>query len=762
MTAEATHRLEGLHAPVQIRIDPWGIAHIRAENRDDLFFAQGWNAARDRLWQIDVARKRGLGLLAGDFGPGYLEQDRASRLLLYRGDMEAEWAAYAPDAREICAAFVAGINAYVGEVLAGRAEMPPEFALLGCSPSPWQAEDVVRIRSHSLTRNVTSEVLRARVMALAGAEKGAALDILRKQLSPVVAPDIPEGLDLSIFSDRVLRDFLLGVSPVSFTPERLAAPLKDASLWTEPTPFGEIDRVASGEGSNNWAISGSRTQSGRPILCLDPHRTHTLPSVRYIVHLTMPGLDVIGAGEPMVPGISMGHNGTAAFGLTIFGHDQEDLCCYRTDPTDPDLYFHKDAWHRMEVLHESVPVRGHPDQQITLRFTCHGPLVHQQDGFAFALRTVWTGPGTAPYMASLSVMRATTKDAYIEALRGWGCPSVNHIYADAGGTIVWKPSGAWPQRVEGDGLLPVPGDGSHEWLGLHDPTHGPLEIDPPRGFIATANAMNLPSEWTGPIPGYEWLDRSRHDFLNDALAANASVTLDDCAALQLSCHSDVARRLAAWIGAQPAPARVAALVSDFDGVLAVESAAAAYLEVLLSRHLGQAIATAAGASGDAIALLGPFDPASLMDWLDGHSLPSLAATLDAAWTDCVALMGGDPAKWSWGEIHRLTLRHPLHRIAPKEWSCAPIMRGGSSSSPNYAGYRADDFSVLMGPSVRMLIDVGDWDASRFVNTPGQSGDPGSGHYSDLQADWTYGRYHPLLYTEAAVEAAASARLHLVP
>lgn len=762
--ATATHTLDGLHAAVQICIDPWGVAHIRAENRDDLFFAQGWNAARDRLWQIDVARKRGLGLLAGDFGPGYLEQDRAARLLLYRGDMDAEWQAYAPDAREICASFAAGINAYVDDALAGRAEMPPEFALLGNRPSHWQAEDVVRIRSHSLTRNATSEVMRARVMALAGVSKGARLDGLRKQLSPPVVPRIPEGLDLSIFSRRVLRDFLLGVSPVGFTPARLAARLSEASAWTQPTPYGEIDRIASGEGSNNWAISGARTRSGRPILCLDPHRTHALPSLRYIVHLTMPGLDVIGAGEPMVPGISMGHNGTAAFGLTIFGHDQEDLCCYRTDPDDPERYFHDGAWHRMMILTETLPVRGHPDQQATLRFTCHGPVMHRQDGYAFALRTVWTLPGAAPYMASLAVMRSETPQAYFQALRGWGCPSVNHVYADKTGTIAWKPSGAWPRRLADDGLLPVPGDGRHEWHGLHDPDSGPFEINPPRGFIATANAMNLPADWDGPLPGHEWLDSSRHDFLNAQLAGNASVTLEDCAALQTSCYSRTAHRLADWLRAQPVAGHIAALLSNFDGDLAPDDGAAAFLEVLLSRYLGPVIAEAEGADDRVKALLAPYDPPALVDWLQEQKglFAGITHALERAWTDCTHLMGDDPAFWSWGAIHRLTLRHPLHECAPEVWSLAAIGRGGSSSSPNYAGYRADDFSVLMGPSVRMLISVGDWDSSRFVNTPGQSGLPESEHYSDLQADWADGTYHPLLYSRTAVDEAARNHVVLVP
>lgn len=764
MTSSVQYDIQGLSADVSISIDPWGIAHIRAQNRDDLFFAQGWNAARDRLWQIDLARKRGLGLLAADFGAGYLEQDRAARLLLYRGDMAAEWAAYAPDAQEICTAFAAGINAYIGDALAGGQPMPPEFALLGNQPALWQAEDVVRVRSHSLTRNVTSEVLRAQVIAHLGNDIGVRVDLLRKDVEPAVPSDPPEGVDLDAVTARVLRDFVLATAPVSFSPERLAAPLEDAALWVQPTSLGEIDRIAAAEGSNNWVVAAHRSQSGRPILCLDPHRTHSLPSVRYIVHLSMPDFDAIGAGEAMVPGISMGHNGTAAFGLTIYGDDQEDLYCYDTHPDDPDLYRYGDGWERMEVVQEVIALRGHPDQTVELRFTRHGPVLHRDGTRAFALRTVWTAPGTAPYMASLSVMRAQSREDYLTALRGWGCPSVNHIYGDTAGDIVWKPSGAAPRRDGWTGLLPVAGDGRFEWQGLRDPDETPREINPDRGFIATANAQNLPKDWQGDWPGYEWLDPSRHDFLNAALAANAQVTLEDCAAMQLSTQSAVAAGLADWLRAQDKlRPDLAQLLAGFSGDLAVDCAAAAFVEVWLARHLGPLAARSEGATEAVLALLAPYDPPSLLRWLQGQDqlTPQIAASLDAAWADCVALLGGDSADWAWGKLHQLELRHPLHALAP-DWSHPPIPRGGSSSTPNYAAYRAQDFGVTVGPSVRMLIDIGAWDNSRFINTPGQSGDPRSPHYGDLAASWADGSYAPLLYSWAEIDKVAAQHIHLRP
>lgn len=758
-------KIPGLKDDVTINVDRWGIAHINAGNRHDLFFAQGWNAARDRLWQIDIARKRGLGLLARDFGPGYLEQDRAARLFLYRGDMAPEWRAYGPDSEEICTAFAEGINAYVDACDAGAITLPPEFALLGNRPDRWKAGDVVRVRTHSLTRNASSELLRSKVMAAAGVELGAKLDLLRKQLSHGAEPRPVEGFDPAVMTDRVLRDFNLAVSPATFSKDRLAATLDEAGLWTSVTPSGDIVRASFEEGSNNWAISANKTTTGRPILALDPHRTHVLPSIRYIVHLTMPGLDVIGAGEPMVPGISMGHNGTAAFGLTIFGADQEDIYVYRTREGDPDQYSYGDRWEAVSTLAETIPVKGHPNQTIELKFTRHGPVIYQDvtNNRAFSLRSVWMDAGMAPYMASLSVMRAKTYAEYSSALDGWGCPSVNHIYADTANTIAWKPSGASPIRGNWDGLLPVPGDGRYEWNGHLPPQSGPSEVNPSRGFIATANAMNVPDAWAASNPpiGYEWLDSSRHDTLHRELARSAPISLEDCVRLQCSTFSPIATRvlncLKAMLGSDDV-LRPWQFLSDWDGDLVAGSAQAALFEIWFSKHLGPLAACVEGATPEVVSLLLPFDPPSIASWLKKAVQTAQYAThicksLTDAWTECASLMGADPSNWSWGRIHKLKLVHPLQSFTAEDWSLPPIALGGSSSTLNYANYRLADFSVVAGPSVRMVIDVGGWDNSLFINNPGQSGVPGSPHYQDLFTGWRDGTYCPLIYSQTAVQAA---------
>ena len=355
--AVEARKVEGLAAPAEIRIDHWGVPHIYARSVRDAFFVQGYNAARDRLWQIDLWRKRGLGLLAKDFGPDFAEQDRAARLFLYRGDMAAEWAAYGASAKSDTEAFVSGINAYVDEILSGRRPLPREFRIAGTRPDRWTPEDVVRIRSHGLTRNVGMEVARARILCRGG--PGA--DQLFKKLEPDWTTRVPEGLDPCAIPADVLTDYNLATRGVKLDAAR-------RRLAAEASP-------PDSQGSNNWTIAPSKTTTGRAILANDPHRDHGLPSLRYVTHLEAPGLSVIGAGEPALPGVSIGHNGTIAFGLTIFYADQEDLYVYETSPDDPALYRYQDGWARMETVRERIEVRGEAPRDVALRFTRHGPVI---------------------------------------------------------------------------------------------------------------------------------------------------------------------------------------------------------------------------------------------------------------------------------------------------------------------------------------------------------------------------------------------------
>ena len=388
-----SQQVKGLQAPAEVIVDHWGIPHIYTANQHDAFFMQGYNAARDRLWQIDLWRKRGLGLLAKDFGPDYADQDRAARMFIYRGDMNKEWASYGPNAKTYTGAFVEGVNAFVQEVRDGTRPAPAEFKIAGTQPDLWKPEDVVRIRSHGLTRNVVSEVRRAQVACAAGLDA----DRLRTKFEPDWQTSVPGGLDPCSIPKDVLKDYELGTKDVTF-----AAPQKKASLDTHEEFLNEamanVDRI----GSNNWVVSGSRTATGRPILANDPHRAHGVPSLRYIVHLNAPGMSVIGAGEPALPGISIGHNGKIAFGLTIFAIDQEDLYAYELNPSNPIQYKFRDGWEDMKVVRETIEVKGGQPRTVDLLFTRHGPVLAKDDAKqrAFAMRSVWFDPGTSAYFGS--------------------------------------------------------------------------------------------------------------------------------------------------------------------------------------------------------------------------------------------------------------------------------------------------------------------------------------------------------------------------
>ena len=780
--------IAGLEQPAEIRIDRWGIAHISAESEADLFFVQGFNAARDRLWQIDLWRKRGLGLLAADFGPGYLAQDHASRHFLYRGDMAAEWAAYAPDSQAICAAFVAGINAYVELARSEPERLPPEFALFGTTPSLWQPEDVVRVRTHALTRNGASEILRSNVLTLSDAET----DLLRVSIEPSTDLLVADGVTLADIPMAALKLFKLATAPVTFETARLQATMADVAVWTEVTDLGDVVRAVMEEGSNNWVVHGSRTGSGRPVLASDPHRAHAVPSLRYLVHLSAPGFNAIGTGEPTAPGVSLGHNGTTAFGLTIFGADQEDVYVYRTNPDDNDAYRYQDDWEKIERVNDVFAVKGEADQTLTLSFTRHGPILHEdaEKHQVIALRSVWLQPGSAAYLGSLTAMRASSVEAFGDALTAWGTPSVNHVAADTSGTIGWFTAGSTPVRPNWNGLLPVPGDGSYEWDGFLPADQLPRAINPAAGFAATANEMNLPADRPVDAPsiGHEWAERSRATRIKSVLAKDTAHSVEAAMALQTDVFSRPAARICALI--DPALATQAAtsadlslaadFLTDWNFKLEAGSGPAALFEVWWMLHLKPAIFSTLVPDPAVRLLLAPGDIDTMLTLLErpDHRFgdrPAMARdkmlceTLAAALADCRKRLGNDHCQWAWGQLHKAYFEHASTRLGlqpdgtpENAWDVGPLPLGGSRSTPMHAGYRMSDFRVTAGASVRLVMDVGDWDNSFCVNAPGQSGDPRSPHYADLAPVWAAGHYVPLLYSPERIAEETETVIRLVP
>lgn len=772
-------QVRGLTAPAEIVVDHWGIPHIFAQSQRDAFFLQGYNAARDRLWQIDLWRKRGLGLLSKSFGPAYVEQDRAARLFLYRGDMDKEWAAYAPDARASVEAFTAGVNAYIGDVRAGARALPIEFKLTGSTPEEWRAEDVLRIRSHALVSNVTSEVARARV-ACAG---GIGADELRRRLDPPAHKRVvPAGLNPCDIPKDVLKDYELATRQVDFE----AIGKKTQAAVDPETRLADLMDKQLNEGSNNWVVHPSKTETGRPILANDPHRQLGVPSLRYVVGLNAPGLNIIGAGEPALPGVSIGHNNDIAFGITIFAMDQEDLYVYETNPKDPNAYRYNGKWEKMTVETQTIDVRGEGPRDIELRFTRHGPVLSSDTAKnkAFAMRSIWAEPGLSGYFGSSRLTHAKTWEDFKAASHNWGAPPLNLVYADTKGNVGWAASGRTPVRKNWDGLMPVPGDGRYEWQGFFAKDMLPSVLNPKEGFFATANEYNLPSGYPAEERkvAFEWTDPSRATRIKEVLASIPKVSLLDSMKLQTDSVSPQARRLVALVKNVPGGTmgmnvdHALKLLTSWDGNETVDSPAAAIYEVWANKHLGKAV-------------VGKVTPAAARELVGGGHLEAIVTYLEkpdsrlgakplearniivleslkAATDELAERLGSDPHSWAWGRLHQAKWEPAIAALADpqlkSQMSIGPLQTPGSASTPRAQSYRSSDFNVTAGASVRMVMDVGAWDNSVVMNTPGQSADPFSAHYRDLFPLWAEGSYVPLAFSREAVDRVTERVISLKP
>jgi penicillin amidase len=524
-------RLGGLEQPVDVIRDRWGVPHIYARTVHDLFFAQGFVAAQDRLWQIDLWRRIEEGKLSELLGAAGLRRDTFARLLRYRGDWAEEWRSYGPNARQIAEAFVAGINAQIDGALAQPDKLPLEFQLTGSRPERWTPEVVVgRMAGYVMTRNARTEVQRARMARAVGVEKAADL----MPTNPPVALAIPNGLELDDITDNIL-DVTTGTSEsVDFAPLRKGSDVPDppgASLFARPDDVGRGLSPALQDaldpdmiGSNDWVVSGKLTATGKPVLANDPHRALMLPSLRYTVHLNAPGWNVIGAGEPALPGIAAGHNDRVAFGFTIVGMDQQDLYVEQLDPANLERYRYKGNWETMRVERERVKVKGEADREIEMRFTRHGPVLHVDAARhrAYALRWVGSEPGSAGYLRSLMLDTARNLQDFRAAVAGWKVPSENIVYADVDGNIAWVAAGLAPVRRNWNGLLPVPGqNGAYEWDGFLKLDDLPQLTNPASGFIATANHNILPPDYKHVL-GYEFGAPWRFARIVDSLFSSSS------------------------------------------------------------------------------------------------------------------------------------------------------------------------------------------------------------------------------------------------
>jgi penicillin amidase len=753
--AQTSGRLElaGLSKPVEVIRDSWGVAHIYAQTQEDLFFAQGFVAAQDRLWQMEIWRRTAEGRLAEVLGPSALDRDKFARLMRYRGDMKAEWKSYAPDAKPIIESFVRGVNAFIDT---SRDRLPIEFQLTGIRPEPWTPEVcLARMAGYVMTRNASSEVLRAQLVRLLGTEKTGEL----VETDPFKKLEVPAGLDLNGIDGKILAGANAASGAVSFGAGQ-----------------------QSSEGSNDWVVGGALTNTGKPILANDPHRSIGLPSLRYLVHLVGPGWNVIGAGEPTLPGVAAGHNERVGFGFTIVGIDQQDLYVEETNPADPTQYRYKNKWEQMKIEHESIEVKGKPAPvDVALRFTRHGPVIYENAALhrAYALRWVGSERGSAGYLASLSLDRAKNWQEFLKALERWRVPSENLVYADVDGNIGWQAAGSAPIRQGWSGLLPVSGNtGRYEWNGWLPLSELPRAYNPAKGFIATANHKIIPEGYKHEI-NFEWSAPFRFHRIEEVLQKGGKFTIEDFERLQHDETSLPAQELvplllrALLIDSRVNMRDAYELFKEWDCVLARDSAAAALYEVWLQKletnfanHIVPAEAKGlVGAASLLRTMLRTFkNPDNKTLGANPQVKASLlmSESLNEAISDLKSRLGPDIKKWRWGDLHIAEFKHPLStddaRRAVLDLKSVP--RGGDANTVNATG--GARFIQRSGASFREILDLSDWDKSVAINVPGQSAQPESPHYGDLLPLWAEGKYFPLLFSRDSIEKNAAERLLLEP
>ncbi|MFQ5705494.1 MAG: penicillin acylase family protein [Gemmatimonadales bacterium] len=710
--------LAGLQQDVEVLRDSAGIAHIYAKTVDDLFFAQGFVAAQDRLWQLEIWRRIGEGRLSEIVGPATVERDRLARLLKYRGDMEAEWTSYHADGKRIITAFVNGINAYIEH---RRDNLPVEFKLTGIVPDPWTPEvPIMRMAGLPMTRNALAELRLARSVA----QLGVAEANRRDNPDPPQKLTVPPGLDVSQIPREVLTTLASGYAGIPRIPV-----LEKYRRLIEP-----FDTDNSGDpGSNNWVVSGAMTATGKPMLANDPHRSITLPSLRYLVHLNAPGWNVIGSGEPALPGVAIGHNERIAWGLTIVGIDQQDVFVEELNPENPDEVRWQNGWDPLESESDTIYVKGEDPRPVTLQFSRHGPIVYKdiEHNKAYAFKSVLAEAGTAGYLGSLRVDQASNWREYLNAMEHWLVPSENLVYADVDGNIGWQAAGMTPIRCCGwVGRLPVPGSGRYDWRGFRPTSKLPREFNPARGYIATANHNIMPNGYSPPL-GYRWASPVRYLRLDDVLSDSGGFTVQDFERLQYDEYSSTAakavRALRGWTSSDEKIERAREMLAEWDAVMDRGSAEAALYHAWRAALDGTALA---GNGRRAMR--------------DSVAERALAVAIDSLERS----QGSDWSKWRWGAMHKTHFTHPITAA----FDLPDVERGGDRTTVNVTGQS--------GASFREIIDLSNWDNSVGTSTPGQSGQPGSPHYSDLRKMWGDGRYFSVPFSRKAVEAKTRDRLVL--
>ena len=750
-----------LNDEVEVLRDKYGINHIYAKNQQDLFFMQGYLAAKDRLFQFEIWRRQATGTVAEIFGESELKRDIGTRLFKFRGDIKEELNHYHEDGYEIITAYTEGVNAYIQEMKNHPEELPVEFELLDIQPEFWTPEVVIS-RHQGLLGNIGQELNIGRAVSRIGEKKV-------KELLWLHPKDPSLKLDKKIRKEDLDRD-ILGLynayrTPVKYKKEYLQEKYqkKGALASLLPKKVEDLEDVFS-IGSNNWAISGNKSFNGSPILANDPHRSIVAPSLRYITHLVAPGWNVIGGGEPEIPGISIGHNGFGAWGLTVFRTDAEDLYVYEINPKNSKQYWHKGEWLDFKEIKETIAVKGNENHEIVLQYSIHGPVtfVDENRNRAYAVKCGWLEVGGSPYLASLRMNQSQSWEEFREACSYSHIPGENMVWADKDGTIGWQAVGIAPIRNTHSGLVPVLGDGSYEWDGYLPIKEKPHVVNPSSGFFASANQNVTPAsykQWNAI--GFSWSDPYRGDRVNSVLSNESKnkFTMQDMMDLQVDYHSlpseklikmidqtslDLANKkyfemLLAWNNKLTATSVEAAIYVNWERTIIREfhdKYVPKNVKGLLNIQLFKII--------ERINKL----PAKERDEF-------LKNTFITSNKELKSKFGTETSKWLYGqqEYKHIKIKHPLEHIVNdsiyKLVSFKTYPRGGNAYTPGSSGSNLRQSS---GASFRVVIDTKDWDNSVATNSPGQSGDPNSIFYRNLYEDWANDSFFELHYSKQKVNA----------
>ena len=756
--------LPGLAAPVKISRDAAGVVHIEGASQRDTAFALGMVHAQERGWQLEFNRRVMHGQLAEILGEAALPVDKLIRTLGIIDMARTQLATYPDDAKAVLEAYSQGIRAFHDSQ---SQSLSPEFWLLGTRPGgntaqAWEAADSVGwglMMALDLGGNWGLEMSRLSVANTLDTER-------LWQLMPAYPGEAPATqVDLAKFYKE------LNVYAVKAKSTSASEPAALASL---SVPFLGEPGLSEGKGSNNWALTGSRTESGKPLLANDPHLGLGTPAIWFYAHLSSPGQNVIGATMPGMPLVVLGHNGHVAWGFTNTGPDVQDLYLEKINPDNPKQYQTPQGWQDFELRQETIQVKGMPDLVHTVRRTRHGPVLSDAQAahadiidtqrFVLSLRWAALEPDNHSLVAGIRGSQSATVKAFLSAFNDYHSPMQNVVVADDQGAVAYKALGKVPVRHRDNdlmGMAPAPGwEAKYDWVGWLPMDQTPQD-DALKGWVATANQRVTPADYPHFL-GQDWVAPHRMQRITQLLEAKTKHSMKDMQNLQndvlsLSTQRLLPHLLAANASHVLAPQAMQQL-KDFRGEMLAEAAAPvifAYWADELTRglvapKLGQALFEAQYGKKlfrsfleDVMQRQDPWwcGPASCAE----QSSQALTRALDRLSKD----QGADPSAWRWGKAHVAISSHrPLGKspVLAKVFDVT-VPSAGDPFTVNVGSYWLNEktapFANRHAPSLRVVYDLSDLEQSVFIYQTGQSGVLGSKRYSDMAQFWSQGEYRPL-------------------